>query len=221
VLHTDQGAPGPTYVENDVTVFSNVNDLIFLLETSNPPTRLVAHTTISGSTTTTNVPPTPGLPPPEASNALKDETLHFPPYARAGKSYTTTPPTCPAAGYWANALLITYQDGVTETLVGRSPCQAPNPPPHKKKKKKLTVSVTGVPTECTSSNFVVHVRIRNAASPRRSKLRVDEQTIRTSKRLVFNQRVHVDRLSHGVHSLEVSVSAPGAKLAKGLSFSRC
>jgi hypothetical protein len=216
-LETDNGSSDQTrYVHNTVQVFSNQNDLIFLLETTNPPTRLVAHTTISGSTTTTNVPPTPGFPPPDPSNALKDETLHFPPYVRNGKPYTKTPPTCPSVGYWTNTLVMTYQDGVTEKLASRSPCQLPKPP-------RASVRLNGVPTNrCASKDFVVRVRISHAPAPRSSKLRLDGKTISSTTRRSFDVPIHVAGLSPGRHQLVGRVSAAGGvKGTKRRTFTRC
>jgi hypothetical protein len=216
-LETDNGSSPPTrFVHNTVQVFSNGNDLIFLLETQNPPTRLVAHTQISGNTTTTDIPPTPGFPPPEPSNALKDETLHFPPYTRNGKAYTRTPPTCPPVGYWTNTLEMTYQDGVTEKLIGRSPCSNAKPP------GSPSIAITGVPTQhCTSEDFVAQVRAHDAPSPRVTTLKLDGKTIHTSSKRDFKVRVPED-LAAGTHVLLASVTdAGGAKASKKVSFRHC
>jgi hypothetical protein len=215
LLTTDNGSPGQTrYVLNTVTVFSNGADLIFLLETQDPPTRLVAHSKVQGSTVTTDVPPTPGLPPPDPSNALRDETLHFPPYVRHGKPYTTTPATCPRSGHWTNTLVIAYQDGVTQRLASRSPCRRPATP--------ARLSLTGVPRGCTSHDFVAHVRTFGVPGPRRSRLRLDGRVIRRTPRRIYNETVPASRLRSGRHRLVATVrSAAGLRLRRTRSFRRC
>ena len=217
LLTTDNGSPGPTrYVQNTVTVFSNRDDLIFLLETENPPTRLVAHTKIEGRTTTSDVPPTPGVPPPEPTNALRDETLHFPPYTRGGKAYAKTPPTCPKVGYWTNTLAITYADDVTEKLVSRSPCERPKPKP-------LKLAMSGLPKKgkCAAKDFTVHVSVTGGPASRTTTLALDGRTIRTSTRRAFNQRVDIEDLKAGRHVLDATVRVKDTRLSKSRSFTRC
>jgi hypothetical protein len=52
-------------------------------------------------------------------------TMTMPPYVRGGRGYLTTPPTCPAVGYWETPVYFWWADGSDETMVTRQPCTQP------------------------------------------------------------------------------------------------
>jgi hypothetical protein len=50
------------------------------------------------------------------------------PYVAAGRSYFTTPPSCPPSGRWRSEVALTYGDGVTERVFPEQPCEAGRAP---------------------------------------------------------------------------------------------
>jgi hypothetical protein len=57
---------------------------------------------------------------------LLSETGVISPYTRATpdgvRSYATTPPTCPASGYWSTTIDLYWSDGSVDNVVTRQPC---------------------------------------------------------------------------------------------------
>ena len=69
---------------------------------------------------------TGGQPPegcPFDQSRLVANELVTPPITRGGRSYFTTPPTCPSSRRWRSPVILTYADGVTERLYPEQPCQ--------------------------------------------------------------------------------------------------
>jgi hypothetical protein len=94
-------------------------------------TRTVTRAKVSGRTITTEVPPLPGIPPPDPYTSLKRLRLLVPPRARAGRFYVTTPPACPRSRRWIFTLTFVYRDGVRQVVKSASPCgpsSGPRPP---------------------------------------------------------------------------------------------
>ena len=72
---------------------------------------------------------TGGQPPegcPFDQARLVQSELVVPPLVVAGRSYFTTPETCPPSRRWRSSIVMTYADGVTERLVTEQPC-SPKP----------------------------------------------------------------------------------------------
>jgi hypothetical protein len=74
----------------------------------------------------------PNVPPLAcpADDALQlKSSMTVPPYTRSIhgrlRSYLTTPPKCPAAGYWKTPVRLWWADGSVETVVTRQPCTRP------------------------------------------------------------------------------------------------
>ncbi len=70
---------------------------------------------------------TGGQPPsgcPFDQSSLVANELVTPAITRDGRSYLTTPPTCPPSGRWVSPVILTYADGVTERLEPEQPCRA-------------------------------------------------------------------------------------------------
>jgi hypothetical protein len=124
VIVSDTGSSGgfPRFSATHVTDFNNQDEIVAVGENENLPFRPVDRTRIEGNRTTTNFPTLPGQPPPDSYTAMKTIHLVLPPYARDGRAYNRTPPTCPPAGHWTTRLDFTYRDGVTESVESRSPC---------------------------------------------------------------------------------------------------
>jgi hypothetical protein len=68
----------------------------------------------------------PALVTCPGDNALQiGSSVSAQPYTRGGRSYTTTPPKCPKAGYWQSPVRFWWADGSEETAVTRQPCTRP------------------------------------------------------------------------------------------------
>ena len=113
----------------DVTFFNRTSELIFLNTVRDTPLRTVLRAPIEGTTTTSEVPFLPGLPP----EGGKLRRVHFEDFT-VGR-YIATPPTCPT-GAWTNTVGFTYADGVTQTTETASPCTKPKKPRKANRKKK-------------------------------------------------------------------------------------
>jgi len=76
--------------------------------------------------------PTTCFPAPPAGPCADDYILQLksstsiPAYTRnsggAAHSYATTPPTCPARGYWETTVRFWWSDGSSDSVVSRQPC---------------------------------------------------------------------------------------------------
>jgi hypothetical protein len=124
-LEVDTGAGLATA---DVTFFNRTNELIFLNTVRGTPLRTVLRAPIEGTSTTSEVPFLPGVPP----EGGRIERVHFEDFT-VGR-YITTPPAC-ATGTWISTATFTYSDGVTESLSTASPCE--KPVEKKKKRRKI------------------------------------------------------------------------------------
>jgi hypothetical protein len=117
------GGPFPRYGHQTVTAFNEASGILGLtVDDDVPAIKTVSHTKFENGAKTTELPTFPGLPPPEPYTPLKSMNLYFPPYERDGRPYGVTPSTCPAAGYWTFVADFIYHDGVTQSVVSRSPC---------------------------------------------------------------------------------------------------
>lgn len=124
VIVTDNGSDAvfPRFIRNDVTTFNNEDELVNLVESKEPPTRVVGRAPIRGSTVTIEVPPVPGMPPPDPFNAFTRLRVSTEPISRGGRTYLRTPPKCPASGRWTSTVTFTYRDGVRQTETTTAPC---------------------------------------------------------------------------------------------------
>ena len=123
-IDLDSGAPGPARIlPFDVSLLNNKGELILLLESkSEPRTRVVTRAPIEGSTLTSEPSPVPGGPP-DGFTAIKRVRLGLEPISAGGRSYVTTPDSCPPEGAWTNKVTFTYRaDGESQTVSTSSPC---------------------------------------------------------------------------------------------------
>jgi hypothetical protein len=75
------------------------------------------------------------FPVPPTGQCLDDYVLQLkastvlPPYTRSSggrvRSYATTPPECPAQGYWASTVRFWWADGSVDSVVSKQPCERP------------------------------------------------------------------------------------------------
>ena len=115
----------PRILHNRITNLSNAGESILYTESTNMPgaqTRTVTRAKVRGHTITTDVPPLPGIPPPDPYTSLKRFRLRVPPLRRAGKSYVRTPGSCPRSRRWIVTLVFVYRDGVRQTVRSPTPC---------------------------------------------------------------------------------------------------
>ena len=118
---SDQG--GGSTSRTTLNHFNNQDEVVGIGQNDDVAViRTIDRTRIDGNTSTSNFPLFPGVPPPEPYTPVKSLHIAFPPYARGGRAYTRTPPTCPAEGYWTFVVDFTYRDGVTESIESHSPC---------------------------------------------------------------------------------------------------
>jgi hypothetical protein len=117
IVDTGFAEPG-RMLGNDVTFFNAAGELVIFIEPRGTGARLVLRGKLAGRKLTIDVPPLPGTPPEGGANRRERATFA----ARGG--YVTTPPACPASGFWVNRVTYTYRDGVRQTAESHSPCTA-------------------------------------------------------------------------------------------------
>jgi hypothetical protein len=127
------GLPGPAATfDLDFDVLNNQDQVIFLAKPHGTNVAVsVARSTLSDSTSTTDIPAVPGGPP-DGQSSLKHIQFQTEPVTtiRNGAlvSYLTTPPDCPANPLWTSTTTFTYADGVSQTATGQTPCVPANAP---------------------------------------------------------------------------------------------
>jgi hypothetical protein len=119
---TGFGAPIDPLVGDD-TVFNGNNELIEIVTPPGAPAPAagVDHLTIKGNTLTAHPPSVPGGPP-DYMTAIKRITFVIPAFGRGGKSYLTTPPTCPKSGRWRTLATFYFADGSSNRVTADTPC---------------------------------------------------------------------------------------------------
>jgi hypothetical protein len=118
--------PMPRLIKNRLTFFNADSELVVLTESTNtpgPPIRTANRVAVGERTLTLQVPPIPAFPPPDPFLANKRARVVLDPISVAGRSFISTPPSCPLAGAWTNRATFTYRDGVSQTVLSDSPCR--------------------------------------------------------------------------------------------------
>jgi RTX calcium-binding nonapeptide repeat (4 copies) len=115
---------GSRYIENDLVLFNQTDQLIFLFTERGSGARLVSRCPIEGRKITCSAPPLPGTPPDGAAVDVVQERL-FDVRRNVGgaqRGYITTPGDCPQARNWTNLATFGYVDGVSQTVETKSAC---------------------------------------------------------------------------------------------------
>jgi hypothetical protein len=225
-LEVDLGAgagPLPRIVENDVTYFNADGALILMTESTNTPTivRTASRVRVGERTFTSMVPPIPAAPPPDPFLAIRRTHASLDAVTAGGRSFITTPPTCPGSGAWTNTAEFTYRNGTTQTATSTSPCTRPAGDGGADSERPR-IRVRGVPQGCAPRSFRARVRVRDDSRLRRVRVSLDGRRVRTTKRRSFRVRVHAARLRPGRHRLAVvAADVAGNRAGKGVSFRRC
>lgn len=225
----DTGVAGPgRYFTVDFDFFNNKDELILLANVRERGSRVVIRGKIGTNTLDIENPMIPGTPPDGAA-AKSQRGVWRPP---AG--YLTTPPTCPASGFWVNRVVYTYRDGVNQTAESRSPCRRtseqrvpegakPGIPAAERggsdARGALRIRAVGVPRRCVRRAFLARV---DAVGASRMVVRMDGRRIASARRARVRVRVPVARLRSGRHALVVTaVDAAGKSSVRRFVFRRC
>jgi hypothetical protein len=219
----DTGFPDPgRYVTSDFVFFNNKDELILLATVRENGLRVVLRAQIGKNTIDLDVPILPGTPPD--GGAATSQRGQWDPRSsvRDGKqaNYLTTPPTCPASGFWVNRITYTYRDGITQTVESKSPCKRPGEPAADVRAPRIRAA--GIPLRCATRRFRVRFRIADASRLRSVRLHVDRRRIATSRRKRLSVRILVGRLRAGRHTISVTaIDAAGNSSERRFGFRRC
>ena len=119
----DTGFPEPNrMVTTDITFLNEKDGIIVVTRDRGSGARVVLHGKIGPETYDLDIPPQPGTPPHGGSNKREDAVFRT--ATGPNGSYLTTPPTCPASGYWTFHVTYTFRDAPPVERESRSPCRA-------------------------------------------------------------------------------------------------
>jgi hypothetical protein len=117
--------------KHDVDVMNNANEQIILVKAEGYS---VVRGRVRPDSSIEFTPPT-CFPTPPTGQCLDDYVLQLkssaslPAYKRTTngfvRSYATTPPKCPAAGYWRSTIRIWWRNGAVDSVVTKQPCRRP------------------------------------------------------------------------------------------------
>ena len=230
VTGLDNGFPGSgRYSTVDFNFFNNRNELILLATVRENGARVVVRAKIGRNTLDIENPMIPGTPP-DGGAAKSQRGTFYPRSTRRGGAelnYITTPPSCPASGYWVNRVHYTYRDGVRQTSESRSPCR---PSAADRRRARLRRDVWAprvrfrrVPTRrCTRRDFTARVRIGERGGLRRAALYLDGKRVRVTRRRAFGRRIRAARMRPGAHRLTVIARDAAGNRGRGTKrFRRC
>ena len=119
----DTGFPEPNrIVTTDITFLNEKDGIIVVTRDRGSGGRVVLHGKIGPETYDLDIPPQPGTPPHGGSNKREDAVFRT--ATGPGGAYLTTPPSCPAEGYWTFRVTYTFRDAAPVERESRSPCRA-------------------------------------------------------------------------------------------------
>ena len=199
----------PRVVQNRVTVFNAEDALILFTESTNTtgePIRTASRSRVAGRSITTDAPPLPAAPPPDAFLAIKRVRLSIGAVTAPGGTgaLITTPGSCPSGGAWETEGRFTYRDGASQSVTSRSPCRASGASVGGRRRVRPRVRIRGVPRRrCVRRAFRARVAVSGPALLRRAHTRVDGRMIRRTRSKRFRIRVAPRR--PGMHRLTVVV----------------
>jgi hypothetical protein len=117
-----------------VVIFNNTNEQIFLVGSAGLASVSRGHVRRDQSIEFASPTCYPSFDPPGCpiDNALQlGTTVTVPRYTKSVRgtvrSYLTTPPRCPAAGYWKTPIRFWWADGSADTVVTKQACTRPRP----------------------------------------------------------------------------------------------
>jgi hypothetical protein len=126
----DTGFPEPNrYITADVDFLNEKDGLIVVSRDRATGGRLVTHGVVGPNSEDLDVPMLPGTPPDGATD-VREEARFTPASGPTGRAYLTTPPTCPAVGYWVLRATYTFRDGTVRAKESRSSCDHRAGAPH-------------------------------------------------------------------------------------------
>jgi hypothetical protein len=129
----DTGVPGPNrLVTSDITFLNNKNELIILTRERQSGTRVATRGKLGPETFDFDLPPLPGTPPEGGADKLEDAKYPVS-IGPTGKSWLTTPRTCPRSRKWTFRVDYTFRNGEKVTRTSKSPCK----PPRKKRRRHV------------------------------------------------------------------------------------
>jgi len=209
----DSGVPGPgRFVTTDIAFFNNKEELVLISTTRDTGARVVLRAQVGRNTIDLDVPMLPGTPPD--GGAAKSQRGVW--EARPG--FLTTPPTCPASGFWVNRLTWTYRDGTEQTQASRTPCRQLSMPDTRAPR----IRVAGVPRHCVTRSFRARVRIGDSSRLRIARVRLDRRRLASSRRKRFRVRIPAASLQPGRHVIRVvATDTAGNRATRKVRFRRC
>jgi hypothetical protein len=219
----DTGAAGPgRYFTGDFVFFNNQDELILVVTAREYGARVVIRGKIGERTLDIENPMIPGTPPDGA--AARSQRGQFEPHStlRDGRqaNYITTPPTCPASGFWTNRVIYTYRDGVEQSAESRSPCRRPAEATADRRAPRIRAGA--VLPRCATRPFRAHFRVADASRLRDVAVRLDGGRIATSRHKRLSVRVPVRDLRAGRHKLRViATDAAGNRGERSFGFRVC
>ena len=225
----DTGFDGPArYSTADFSFFNNKDELILFVSVRENGARLVIRARVGRNTIDIDNPMIPGTPPDGGAAKSQRGTFYPRSTRRAGRqlNYITTPPSCPASGFWVNRVHYTYRDGVKQTAESRSPCRGSAADRRARGRRDVwapRVRVRRVPTRrCTRRDFTARVRIGERGGLRRAVLYVDGKRVRVTRRRAFRRRIRASRMRPGRHRVTVVArDAAGNRGRRTKRFRRC
>jgi hypothetical protein len=219
----DTGFPEPArYATTDIVFLNNRDEVIVLATVREIGARVVLRGRVGENTIDLDVPILPGTPPD--GGAAKRQRGQWDPHSsvRDGEqvNYLTTPPTCPASGFWVNRVTYTYRDGVTQTAESKSPCRRPGEPSADQRAPRIRAA--GIPRRCATRAFRARFRIADASRLRAVRVRLDRRRIASSRRKRLRVPIPAARLRAGPHIIGVTATdAAGNRSKRGFGFRRC
>jgi hypothetical protein len=126
----DTGVPGPNrIVTSDISFLNNKNELIILTRERQTGARVATRGKLGPETFDFDLPPLPGTPPDGGADKLEDATYPVS-IGPSGKSWLTTPRTCPRSRKWTFRVDYTFRNGEKVTRTSASACKRPRKKRH-------------------------------------------------------------------------------------------